>query len=156
MVKNHPFEIIQGGFSEPILQPCYLVGIGTIFLLSPYLGWFLSTLVVSVPAFYIAVKISKKQDERYSVLREIAWDQMNLFININDLNSVLRVNKRSINSAIIKQSLNVSYKEASILTNKLITSGLASKQVQKVAQDNPVEVKQNSPSKLAHVSQVNF
>ncbi len=129
MVRNQPIEIVQGGFSEPILQPCYLASIGTIFLLNPYLGLFWSTVVVAVPAFYIALKVAKRQERRDSVLREIAWNKMHLFINISDMNNFLRINKRIITSAMVKQSLNVTYAQATQLTNELVSAGVAQRKI---------------------------
>lgn len=54
-------EFNQRGFSEPILQPCYLIGTSIIFLLTPMLGLFISFMVVFIPAMALAAYIANKQ-----------------------------------------------------------------------------------------------
>jgi hypothetical protein len=63
MKRKQHISIVQGGYSEPLLQPSYLVTIGLIFLLAPSLGMFWSFMLVSVPAFMIALRIAKQQQK---------------------------------------------------------------------------------------------
>ncbi|CAN5462541.1 hypothetical protein BH10PAT3_BH10PAT3_6230 [soil metagenome] len=62
-------SVIQGGYSEKMLQPCYLVGIGIIFLLTPRISLFWSSVAVLVPAFFVAKKVFKAQEKNGSLRR---------------------------------------------------------------------------------------
>lgn len=63
-------KIIHGGYSDIRLWPCYMVYTGSILFLSPQIGTFFSMVIVSVPAFMIALNIAKKypvvEYEKYS------------------------------------------------------------------------------------------
>ena len=145
-------KIIQGGYSEPVLQPCYLVGIGTIFLLAPYLGWFLSTLIVTAPAFYIAVKIAKKQNERDDAIRKLVWDKLSLYLNIYDVSSLLRANKSGITPEILELGLRISKRDATKLCSELITANLATSAAKRKQDDRHFGETRNVAPRLTQVA----
>lgn len=51
----------EGGYSEPILQPCYLIGTSLIFLITPHIGLFWAFMLVAIPAFGLAKYIADRQ-----------------------------------------------------------------------------------------------
>ena len=133
MLEDKIKKTAQGGYSELMLQPCYLVGTGIIFLMTPFLGLFISSVIVICPGLYIARKIAKRQNAYFGLLLDISRKKLGLYINIFDLIDLLRKYKRNISSEILAKNLNLSHKSATILTEELILAGLASKKKDKSA-----------------------
>lgn len=61
MVKNQPVEVIQGGYSDIRLWPCYMIFSSSMLFLMPQIGFFSSLLLVGTPAFLIAKWVADRQ-----------------------------------------------------------------------------------------------
>jgi len=67
-IKPYPEKIIQGGYSDIRLWPCYMIFSSLMLFLMPQIGFFLSILIVGTPAFLIAKWIADRQPiETYDV-----------------------------------------------------------------------------------------
>jgi hypothetical protein len=64
MHKQYKKEIIQGGYSEPILQPLYLVATGAILIMDTF--WdFGSVVFIVAPIFFIVAPKAVAWQHRY-------------------------------------------------------------------------------------------
>ncbi len=123
MAKNNTTKIIQGGFSEPILQPIYLVCIGTIFLLNPFIGFVLSTILVAVPAFSFAIYVSRRQDAKLQAVIQPFADKYNVYIDVHLLGWLLIFNDNKSFTKELTQVFHLSYFYAELLTQRLMETG---------------------------------
>lgn len=122
-------QIIQGGFSEPILQPIYVLTIGTILLLNPFIGLLWATSLVALPSLLIAYKVSKKQDSFSipvsSIMHIVAIKTNNKYIpNYYELNDFIKINSE-VSVPMIKKYFGISRYKAKIIRNEIINFGLA-------------------------------
>lgn len=117
-------QIAQGGFSVDIMQPIYIVTIGLILLLNPFIGLFWATLIVAIPSFIIAIKINRIQDENYLLLSADIYYKSRLCIDPSDLAWFLRVDNE-ISVSMIKQYFGVSRYKAKIIRDEMVAHGFA-------------------------------
>jgi hypothetical protein len=73
MSRKQPISVVQGGYSDMRLWPCYIVISGLMLYLMPQIGMFWSTLIVFLPFFLGAKWIADRQpQERYDI---DAWNK---------------------------------------------------------------------------------
>lgn len=131
-------QIVQGGFSEPILQPIYVVTIGTILFLNPVIGLFWATLIVALPSFLIAYRLSKNKESfsipASSIMHIVTLKTNNKYSpNYYDLYDFMK-NNTEVSVTMIKIYFGVSRYKAKVIRDALIDSGYAiQKQSSKVS-----------------------
>lgn len=134
MAKTHKAIFIQGGFSEPILQPIYMVCIGTIFLLNPFIGFVLSTILVAVPAFSFAIYFSRRQDAKLQAVLQPFADKYGIHIDLQLLQWALIFNEDKLLAKELTQVFHLSYFHAELISQRLMEAGY-------IESDKPVAIR---------------
>lgn len=133
-------QIVHGGFSINIMQPIYIVTIGVILILNPFIGLFWATLIVAIPCFIVAIKINKIQDENYLHLSTDIYGRSKLSIHPSDLAWFLRLDNE-ISVPMIKQYFGVSRYKAKIIRDEIIAHGFAVQKLPENMSTNILESK---------------
>lgn len=99
--QNNKVDITKVGYSDYRLQPCYLLFTTLFFLAWPIFGEFAAFLIVSVPAFMIALKVAEL--ERKDPVAEAArWQSIHdLYASIEERDRLAE--EQSKEPAVIKE-----------------------------------------------------
>jgi DNA-binding MarR family transcriptional regulator len=98
------------------------------------------------------VKIAKKQNERDDAIRKIVWDNMNLYLNIYDVSSLLRCHKSGLTPEILEQGLKISRSDATKLLSKLVRANLVASAPKLKQEANHFDESRNIATRLTLVA----
>jgi hypothetical protein len=138
-MKTKPEQISQGGFSDPILQPIYVITIGAILFLGPLIGLFWATLFVGVPSFLVALKISELQMLKYHLLTSSILVKARVFIDPNELAYFL-CDRNEVSTQVIKSYFGLSRYKSKIVRDEIISGGFADQKITKNLESDKVKV----------------
>lgn len=73
MVKMQGTKVIQGGYSDIRLWPCYMIFSGSMLFLMPQIGFFTSLILVGTPFFILARWVAYRQPRE--IFDVVSWNK---------------------------------------------------------------------------------